>query len=173
MATWHWLILGFVAFLVYRDFSRRRSTYKGLTLTSKELSLSDQTLRAALVCLGYSLNETADSPQAAIDIGTAHLASGEKPLDPLAIAIGIARRYADSNGLSEERAHAIKDQITTQYSELLRQSPLELSLALGQALQHESTLGFLATKAHTDTWIMASQFRTTSVLRGMMFGRSP
>jgi len=173
MKFWHWLLLGFFVVFVFRMFGRRRVASEGPELTSKDFSLADQALKEALACLGYSLNETADSPREAIDIGAAHLGSGERSLAPLAIAMGIAKRYAEANGLSEERAHAVKDHITSLYAELVRQPPLELSLELGHALQTEPTLGFLATKAHKDTWTIASQFRTTSVLRGMMFGRSP
>jgi len=173
MQTWHLIALGAVPICWYFVRKRIVRSIESQQLTSRDLSLADQSLKEGLACLGYSLNEAADSPRTAIEAGVAHLTPNDLALGPLFIAIGISKRYADDNRFSEIHAHAIKDLITERYAELVSLSPQEVSSAMIDSLQHEPTLGFLATKAHKDTWTIAAQFRTSSVLRDMMFGRAP
>lgn len=173
MQTWHLIALGAVPIGWYFVRKRIVQSYDSPQLSIRDISLADQSLKEGLACLGYSLNEAADSPRAAIEAGVAHLTPSDLPLGPLVIAIGISKRYADDNRLSEIRAHAIKDLITQRYAELASLTPEQVSSAMIDKLQHEPTLGFLAIKAHKDTWTIAAQFGTTSVLRDMMFGRAP
>lgn len=173
MQTWYLIAIGAVPIGWYFVRKRIVQSYASAELSPRDVSLADQCLKEGLACLGYSLNEAAESPRAAVEAAVAYLTPRDLPLTPLVIAIGISKRYADDNRLSEIRAHAIKDLITERYAELASLTPTQVSSAMIDKLQHEPSLGFLALQAHKDTWTIAAQFATNSVLRGMMFGRAP